>query len=199
MPVAAALVALMILGTILRLHRLGYQSFWNDEIVTWLSAQGSAWNVISQRVENSNIPPLYYLIADAALALRGRLGLEEAMRLPSVIAGVLSIPLLYVVARPWIGARAALFAAALLTVSPFHVWYSQEARPYVVLLLAALVALACAQQALEHPDRRWWKAAFALAAATTFYLHTVGVAFIGFSIVYIIAAVPVNVIAQLRQ
>jgi len=190
MPVAAALVALMILGTILRWHRLGYQSFWNDEIVTWLSAQGSAWNVISQRVENSNIPPLYYLIADAALALRGRLGLEEALRLPSVIAGVLSIPLLYVVARPWIGARAALLAAALLTVSPFHVWYSQEARPYVVLLLAALVALTCAQQALEHPDRSGWKAAFALAAATTFYLHTVGVAFIGFTIVYIIAAVP---------
>ena len=61
--VTGALIALMILGTLLRWHRLGYQSFWNDEIVTWLSAQGSAWNVITQRIENSNIPPLYYLIA----------------------------------------------------------------------------------------------------------------------------------------
>ena len=187
-----ALIALMILGTLLRWHRLGYQSLWNDEIVTWLSAQGSAWNVITQRIENSNIPPLYYLIAHAALTLRGRLGLEEAMRLPSVVAGVLSIPLLYIVARPWIGSRVALLAAALLTVSPFHVWYSQEARPYVVLLLAALVALACAQRAIEHPDRGWWKAAFALAAAATFYLHTVGAAFIGFTVFYIVivAAVP---------
>jgi hypothetical protein len=190
--VTGALIALMIVGTLLRWHRLGYQSFWNDEIVTWLSAQGSAWNVITQRIENSNIPPLYYLIARAALTLRGRLGLEEAMRLPSVVAGVLSIPLLYVVARPWIGSRVALLAAALLTVSPFHVWYSQEARPYIVLLLAALAALACAQQALEHPDRGWWKAAFALAAAATFYLHTVGVAFIGFTVSYIViaAAIP---------
>jgi dolichyl-phosphate-mannose-protein mannosyltransferase len=190
--VTGALIALMILGTLLRWHRLGYQSFWNDEIVTWLSAQGSAWNVITQRIENSNIPPLYYLIAHAALPLRGRLGLEEAMRLPSVVAGVLSIPLLYIVARAWIGSRIALLAAALLTVSPFHVWYSQEARPYVVLLLAALVALACAQQALEYPDRGSWKAAFALAAAATFYLHTVGAAFIGFTVFYIViaAAVP---------
>lgn len=188
--VTGALIVLVVLGTLLRWYRLGYQSFWNDEVVTWLSAQGSAWNVITQRMENSNIPPLYYLIADAGLTLRGRLGLEEAMRLPSVVAGVLSIPLLYIVARPWVGARVALLAAALLTVSPFHIWYSQEARPYVVLLLAALVALACAQQALEHPDRGWWKAAFALAAAATFYLHTVGVAFIGFTVVYIVAAVP---------
>ncbi len=188
--VLIALSGLMIVGSVLRAYRLGHQSLWNDEIVSWLSAQGSVWHVITQRVENSNIPPLYYLIADAALTLRGRLGLEEAIRLPSVVAGVLSIPLLFIVVRSWLGIRIGLIAAALMTASPFHVWYSQEARPYAVLLLAALIALACAQQALANPDRTGWKVAFAFATAATFYCHTVGVAFIGFSAVYIVAATP---------
>jgi Dolichyl-phosphate-mannose-protein mannosyltransferase len=182
------LIILMIVGGALRVHRLGYQSLWNDEIVSWISAQGTPWHIITQRDENSNIPPLYYLVAGASLPLRGRIGVEAALRAPSVLVGVLSIPLLFLVVRTWLDERVALLSAAAMTVSPFHVWYSQEARPYALLLFLSLVALSCLQQALAQPGRWEWKAATALATAATFYCHTVGVAFMAFVVVYVALA-----------
>jgi hypothetical protein len=183
--IVMVLVGLMVVGTLLRTYRLGYQSLWNDEVVTWISAQGSPWRISTQRVENSNIPPLYYLVAGASLPLRGLLGVEAALRTPSVLVGVLSLPLLFVVVRAWLDDRVALLAAAAMTVSPFHVWYSQEARPYALLLFLSLIALYCLQQALARPGRWEWKAATAVAAAATFYCHTVGVAFMAFVVVYV--------------
>ncbi len=187
--VLAAVAALTILGAGLRLYRLGHQSLWNDEIVTYISAYGTPWRVVTQRVENSNIPPLYYLVANASLSLgtRAPSGIETALRVPSVLVGVLTIPLLFLVVRPWLGTRVALAAAACIAVSPFHVWYSQEARPYALLLALSLIAMACIQRAIRHPSSYGWKAATAVALAATFYCHTVGLAFVLFAAVYVIA------------
>ncbi len=183
--IVMVLVGLMVIGALLRSYRLGYQSLWNDEVVTWISAQGSPWNIATQRVENSNIPPLYYLVAGASLPLSRTLGVEAALRAPSVLVGVLSIPLLFLVVRAWLDERVALLAAAAMTVSPFHVWYSQEARPYALLLFLSLIAIYRLQQALARPGRWEWKAATAVTAAATFYCHTVGVAFMAFVVVYV--------------
>jgi 4-amino-4-deoxy-L-arabinose transferase-like glycosyltransferase len=186
--IVMALLAMIVIGGGLRFYRLGYQSLWNDEIVTWISAQGSAWHVITQREENSNIPPLYYLVASASLALRSRLGVEAALRVPSVLVGVFSIPLLFLVVRTWLDERVALLASVAMTISPFHIWYSQEARPYALLLFLSLVAVYCLQRALAEPGRWEWKAGTVVAAAATFYCHTVGVAFIAFVVTYVALA-----------
>jgi hypothetical protein len=92
---------------------------------------------------------------------------------------------LFLVVRTWLGTRVALAAAACIAVSPFHVWYSQEARPYALLLALSLIAVACIQRAIRHPSSYWWKAATALALAATFYCHTVGLAFVLFAAVYV--------------
>ena len=63
----AALAAVTLFALALRLFRLGYQSFWFDEILSWISAQGTPWHVMTQREENTNIPPLYYLVANAVV------------------------------------------------------------------------------------------------------------------------------------
>jgi hypothetical protein len=183
--VLTAVAALTVLGAGLRLYRLGHQSLWNDEIVTYISAAGTPWRVVTQRVENSNIPPLYYLVANASLSLGTPSGIETALRLPSVLVGALTIPLLFLVVRPWLGTRVALAAAACAAISPFHVWYSQEARPYALLLALALIAMACMQRAIRHPSSWRWKAATATALAATFYCHTVGLAFVLFAAAYI--------------
>ena len=49
------------------------------------------------------------------------------MRLPSLVAGVGLIFLVYLLGRRTLGTRAALIAAALVAVSPFLIYYS--ARP----------------------------------------------------------------------
>ena len=85
---------------------------------------------------------------------------ETAVRLPSFIAGALSIPALaLMVARlgfPWAG----VVAAALLALHPWHLKLATEARGYpFVFLFIPLMALCIAQAA---PCAKWrWLAAFA--------------------------------------
>jgi len=156
---------------------LGSQSLWVDEVVTFLSSNGSFGWVISQSEVNSNIPPLYYLIVHFFL----KFGQDEALlRLPSLIFGVLTIPALYAVADEWLGARLAAIAALLMAASPFHIWYSQEARPYALLLLLALVSIWFAQRLAKHPGSPALTMGFIVSTAATFYCHTVAIPFIAF-------------------
>jgi mannosyltransferase len=172
-------------GLLLRLFRLGEQSFWNDEILSIDNAGGS-WLHTLVGLSDPNILPLYYL------TIRGLIGAtppEVWLRLPSVLFGALSIPLLYAVLRHRGGRSLGLIGAAVLAFSPFHVWYSQEARPYALLLLLSLVAMRTLQLALDRPTPAR-KAGAALAAASVFYCHTIGIGFILFLAAHALLATP---------
>ena len=163
------------LAGFLRLYRLEHQSLWMDEVLTVLSAHTSLGNVLFDPPVDPNIPRLYYLLM---ATLQGIGDGEAALRAPSVLVGVLSVPLAYWVARVWIG-KAALLAALLLALSPLHVWYSQEARPYALLIFLGLLAVRFLQHALSAPRAAGARIGFVLTAAAAFYVHTVAVAFVG--------------------
>jgi 4-amino-4-deoxy-L-arabinose transferase-like glycosyltransferase len=172
-------------GLLLRLFRLGEQSFWNDEILTIDNAGGSLLDTLVG-LRDPNILPLYYL------TVRGLIGAsppEVWLRLPSALFGALSIPALYAVLQHRGGRSLGLMGAAILAFSPFHVWYSQEARPYALLLLLSLVAMRALQLALERPTPAR-KAAAVLAAASVFYCHTIGLGFILFLGVHVLLVTP---------
>ena len=181
----SALLLLGLAGLLVRSFRLTHQSFWNDEILTIANAGGSLWDVLGG-ARDHNILPLYYL------SIHGILPFEHAelwLRLASVLFGTLSIPVLYLVLRRWGDTALALTGAALLTFAPFHVWYSQEARPYALLLLLSLVALHRVQLAIERPSRARRAAAAAMAAAT-FYCHTIALGFLLFLGAYVLLVTP---------
>ena len=83
-----------------------------------------------------NTPPLWYLLAwvDARLLGDGAL----ALRLPSALAGIAHVPVVWAIGtrarRP---PRGADRGAALVAVNPLFVWYSQEARAYGLFVLHA--------------------------------------------------------------
>lgn len=161
------------LGLALRLYRLGAQSLWVDEAATYLSSAGTPWWVITQRRYDGSVPPLYFLLVNAVLRVGDS---EAALRAVSVVAGVLSIPLLYAVARRWIGDAAAALAAVFLALAPFHVWYSQEARAYATLVCLGLAAVRAAQWAADRPGD--WRPHALLVAllVAAFYCHSEGLA-----------------------
>lgn len=74
---------------------------------------------------------------------------EALLRVPAVLAGTASVPALWWAARR-LGYRdaVALGAAGLLAVNPMAVWYSQEARPYALVVLAACLAFGALPGAL---------------------------------------------------
>src|SRR5690348_1547555 len=181
------LFVILAAGLALRAFRLGTQSLWTDEVLTPLSATGSLWRVLTQREINTNIPPLYYVVVHFVLPLGWH---EWVLRLPSMLFGSASIAMLYVVVRKWLDRRVALASAALLAISPLHIWYSQEARPYALLVFLSLLSLWLLQRLIEEPRNAYLAAAFALSAAATFYCHTLGLAFIAFLGVYALRATP---------
>lgn len=121
----------------LRLFHLGTQSLWIDEILTHRSADVGAPMPLPDLLQNVH-GPLYALLLNLWTRLAG--DSEWAMRLPSALFGTAMVPAMAAVATLWLGAETAVLAAWLAALSPFLVWYSQEARNYALLMLCACLA-----------------------------------------------------------
>lgn len=183
---SAALIILLLCGATLRAFRLDFQSLWTDEIFTLLAASDEFWKIIVNPFD-PDVPGLYYLIVHPLLLMSDQAWL---LRLPSVVFGTFSIILLYLITKNWFGEATGILAAALITISPFHIWYSQEARAYALLLFLALLSLWLLQKAISSPHDLWSRCGFVLAAAASFYCHPVALAFIGFLGIYTLWQIP---------
>lgn len=163
------LAALTLLAAALRLATLDLQSFWYDEAFTPVhvlhASLAATWHAF---VHTENTPPLWYLVVWAWSRVAGT-G-EVALRLPSALAGIATVPVAWGIGRELGGRRAAILAAALVACNPLLVWYSQEARAYAFFVLfAALAMLCCVRAAREPTERRL--ALFALSGAAALLSH----------------------------
>lgn len=87
-----------------------------------------------------DVRPLYGVLLHAWGALAG--DSELALRLPAALFGVAMVPAIAWLAARWLGRETAPWAAWLAALSPFLVWYSQEARNYTLMMLLGCVASA---------------------------------------------------------
>jgi len=104
-------------------------------------------------------PPFYYLILHLWTLVLGPGAVS--VRLFSVVVGTLSVPLMFLVARRLFGCNVAVVAALILTLAPFHVYYSQEARMYALATLLALAStylffMLLGEQASRNKRRVYW-------------------------------------------
>jgi hypothetical protein len=163
------LAALTVAAAALRLSTLGLQSFWYDEAFTPVHVlHPSLWATLRSVVHSENTPPLWYLLAwvDSRILGTG----EVALRLPSALAGIATVPVAWAIGRELAGRRAALACAALVALNPLLVWYSQEARAYALFVLMAALAMLCFLRAERDPTPRRM-AAFALTGALALLSH----------------------------
>ncbi|MEE8162502.1 MAG: glycosyltransferase family 39 protein [Anaerolineae bacterium] len=133
-----AVIAIIILAFALRIYRLDHQSIWYDEGVSIYFANQSLKDLIAG-VSTDNHPPLHFFTLHFWLKLAGQS--EFSVRFLSLISGVLSVPLLFKLGRELFNQRVGLLAAFLLSISPFHVWFSQEGRMYTLAALLGLVSV----------------------------------------------------------
>jgi mannosyltransferase len=130
---------------------LGAQSLWVDEVLTWLSASIGHPLPFSELLENVH-GPIFSLILHGWGTVAG--DSEWAMRAPSMVFGVLLVPVVAWLGLRWLGRDKAIAAAWLTAGAPFLVWYSQEARNYTLLMLCAGLAGAALLELL-HRARPW--------------------------------------------
>lgn len=156
--------ALMLAAALVRFATIDVQSYWFDEALTAKLLRLPLGDMLSQLPDTELTPPLYYVVAWPWAHVFG--SGEAALRSLSALFGIATVPVAYHLARELIGTRgAALATAALVAFNPLLVWYSQEARPY------ALLVLLCALSMLFAVRRQvwWWALASALALLTHYF------------------------------
>ncbi len=135
-----SLLLFVLAGGYLRFHKLDYQSLRSDELLTWeLTQYPDVFQVAdsSNKVFHSH-PPGFRIIIYYTQVLLG--DSEYHLRLPSVLAGILSIIIIFLVGRELYGDYEGLIAAGILALARFPIQYSQDARPYSTLLLFTMFA-----------------------------------------------------------
>lgn len=133
-PLVAGLTALAL---VLRLIAIN-GGLWIDEIFSLVDSFRPSLAEIVTTYRHDNHHPFYSVLAHLS-----REALGEApwtIRLPSVLFGVATVPALYLLGREAANQREAGYAAALLAVSYHHVWFSQNARGYVIIAWCTVMA-----------------------------------------------------------
>jgi mannosyltransferase len=130
-----------VLAAVLRWLQLGEWSLWIDEAHTWRDATMPLAGEHGFLRQDRALYPITFLALRGLLAL-GWIGSEEAaLRLPFAVVGVLSVAAVGMFGRRLVGPWAAVMAAWLCALHPWHVYWSQNARGYILALLFATLAI----------------------------------------------------------
>jgi mannosyltransferase len=171
-----AVAALTVLAGVLRFTLLAHQGFWFDEANTAADIHYSPGQMLGLLPQNETTPPLFYCVAWVWARLFG-FG-EFALRSLPALAGVATVPMMYAAGTKLVSRRAGVVAAALAACNPFLVWYSQEFRPYMPMVLLSAASLLAFAYARERPSGRAlaaWTIISALGIANHYYALLVAV------------------------
>lgn len=177
-----SLLLLLAVGAGLRLYGLDIQSLCFDETCSWHTSSHAA---LADVVHHDKLwhlhPPGYHLFLHFVIEMFG--DSETVLRLPSALAGVASIVLMFLLGARLYSADEGLIAAGLTTALLFPVYYAQEARPYAMLLgftiLTTFLWTYLYDDLRQRRKPRFWAVAtYAVCAVLTCYWHYFGVLFI---------------------
>src|SRR5688572_21642293 len=145
------LAGIVLVAVVVRLAGMG-DRLSEDEGFSWIVASAPSADAFLDRLAAyENTPPLFYLLL-TPLPLDD----EHWLRLPSFVASVLSVPVLYAATRPLIGTRGALLAALGLAVAPYAINWSNFSRGFMLANLGLLICVWAVVRLGDGANRRWW-------------------------------------------
>ncbi|MEU9512769.1 glycosyltransferase family 39 protein [Micromonospora sp. NPDC048169] len=158
-----------LLTLVVTLAGIGHAQPWRDELATWSAATRPVPDLfrMTRTIDAATGP--YYLLTHGWTALAGTS--PTALRLPSALAMTVAAALTARLGAVLVGRRAGLLAGLLFAVLPVTSRYGQEARPYALATLLAVLSTLLLVEALRRPGRwRWAEYAAAVAALGLFHL-----------------------------
>lgn len=170
MSVRLALLAALAAGAAARLVLAFRRPLWADEVFTLTLARLSVGEMLEALRADSG-PPLHYLLARLILLPFPSPGAADAaVRLLSVVASLLHVPVFLSIARRARAPREGAVAAALFLVLPLAVVSGAEGRGYA---LASLLALGCFERLcrLRETPRTGVALAAGLLGGAAFLTH----------------------------
>lgn len=166
--IPGALGLALLAGVVLRWLVYG-QSLVGDELSTlWIVRNHGFTGVVDFVSGDGEIsPPLYFLLAWLASKLGSA---PDLIRLPSLLAGIASLPLYYLLGLRLFGRAAARFAFAIAALSPILVYFSANGRAYAVMLFFLLLSTLAMLRAADEGRARWW-VVYGIASCLAMYSH----------------------------
>lgn len=163
-----AVCSIIAISIFLRFFLLDTQSFWYDEglslILTDKTSIQENFSVLLSRSGGNKYQSLYFIILFYWRSFFG--DTEFAIRSLSALLGVGSVITIFFTTLRIYGKHHAIWSSLILGLSSFGVYYSQEARPYSLLIFLASLQLYFFSQVFKQDDGKLiWRLLFALVTA----------------------------------
>ncbi|WP_245719220.1 glycosyltransferase family 39 protein [Micromonospora rhizosphaerae] len=159
-----------LLTLIVTLAGIDRAQLWRDELATWSAATRPVGDLLRLAGTIDAATGPYYLLMHGWVAVFG--DSTTALRLPSVLAMAGAAGLTALLGQRLLGARVGLLAGLLFAVLPGTSRYAQEARPYALATLLAVLATLLLVDALRRPAWSRW-AGYAVAVAALGLTHLI--------------------------
>lgn len=171
-----------ILGLFLRLLFINKaEGLWNDEYISWFIASQPLTNGFIEGIKSQCHMPFYYLYLKFFMTIFGQS--DTILRLTSVVAGTLSIPVMYFAGMEN-SKKTAILAGTFTALSSFLIYYSQEVRIYSVLFLFSALSLLFTLKILKTPDLKNFMGLI-ISNALILLTHTIGFVYVFFNILLV--------------
>lgn len=160
-------VGIVALAAMLRFLGLTSESLWYDEAYSvWSSSMdiGSLRVLWEWRIEFS----LYYLILHYWIRIFGNS--EYAVRALSAIIGSLTIIPFFYMGKRLFDYHTGIIAIILLAFNPYHIWYSQEVRSYILAICFVIISSYAFWRIIHGSSWGWW-VVYVGVTGLTFHLH----------------------------
>jgi hypothetical protein len=132
-------IGITLVGGFLRVLMLGIKGMWLDETFSVWMSHHNILDMLQWIVRIDQHPPLYYLLLHYWIARYG--DTPYYARMFSALFGTATIPVIYLIGKRMAGEVVGLAAAIFLALSPFNIYYAQEARMYTLLMFNAAMAI----------------------------------------------------------
>ena len=167
----AALLLILLLATGLRIYGLADENLWLDEALVNTRISEDYSKLLTDW-DSQRQGPLYPAIVKAWCDEFGND--EFNLRFTAALFGILGVFAIFGLGRELFGRNAGLWAAAFAAISPSLIYFSQESRPYTLLILGSCASIMYYLRILKG-DRRFLSILFFLVSATfALYSHAYG-------------------------
>jgi mannosyltransferase len=168
-----ALVLILLAAGVLRFYRLDARDLWYDEIFTYDVSQNSIPQLLYDLSRDTS-PPLYFLMLKYWAWIWGSV---VNLRSLSVVWALLGVWGAYLLGSQLFSRGIGLYAALLVAVNPFHIYYSQELRMYTAYTTLLLFGAYFLTRGISRQNRRDWLLA-GVFNALALYTHYHAIFFI---------------------
>jgi hypothetical protein len=186
-PLIIGLSLVTLLGGFLRFKALTFQSLWVDELLATSAASHGLRGIIESCSRGHSNPPLFHIFL---WIWQKVFGINElSARALAATFGTLTIVALFFLGKEIFSSRVGLWASLVLAVNSFHLYYSQEVRPYALLVLLTLLSYFFFIRQVKNPG--WKNSLWYVGVGTLLvYTHYYGLVVVASQMVFLCLTLP---------